>query len=331
MMMFHRAKKTERGAALLSVLLIVSAMSVAALVALDAVSRSVVLAKTSTARTQAMWHVNSAEAFAKIAIQDILEPLDHKLIAGMPGLDEPIVFDLEGGLLMTVISDRTNCFNLNALVKTDEQGTRIADKPMLSRYRILLVASGIFDSDADALVDTLADWLDSDTFSRTRGAEDGYYIGLAPPYRTSGEMLENMSELRAVLGYSDEVIDQIAPFICVRPTAEESTLNLNMLTTEDAHLLSAIFSRQLEPKPARELIEQRPIGGWGSKGEFLQHPAIQAISPQYKRAERISVQSSFFEMEGNVTYGAEVAEFEIHFAAEPGNRPETVWRRYGGE
>ncbi len=318
---------SQRGAALLSVLLIVSAMSIAALITIDAISRSMALTRTASARTQALWHTRSAEAFASVAIVDILKPLDHKIVYGMPGLSEPVIFELEGGILTTQIHDVTNCFNLNALAAGDGNGGWEIDSKMLTRYRALLISIGIFDSDADAL----ADWLDSDTISRPRGGEDGYYISLVPPYRTAGTLLDNFSELRSILGYTDEVIETIRPYVCVRPDTEEATLNVNMLSVEDAPVLIALFAPQLELDVVREIIAQRPQNGWASDAEFLSIPAIQVMSLEYKRPERISVQSSWFLLEGQVAYGGETAAFETLFRAVPGNSAEAVWRRYGGE
>ena len=142
-------RKRERGAALLSILMIVAVMSIAALAAVESLGRSVALARLSDERSQILWAGRSAEAVASQSVLQV-ETL------GRQAFGKPAVFPLERGVIVAALSDDSNCFNLNSL-GGDAGGPAAHDI-----YKRLLVHSGILPGDAQRLADTAADWIDGD-------------------------------------------------------------------------------------------------------------------------------------------------------------------------
>ncbi len=322
-------RRSEQGAALLSVLLIVSAMTVAAIVAVDAVSRSVSLAKSAQSRSQGYWYARSAEAIAVTAVEELEALTAMNLTPETPRLGEIVTFDAGTALIEARLSDATNCFNLNGLAASLNEDAESDPSNSVDAYRRLLESVGIFESDADLLVDTLADWIDRDRQPRTRGAEDGYYVSQTPPYRTSGTILENRRELRAIMGYTAEVRAIIAPVTCVRPETDQSSLNVNMLTEEQAPLLVALYSGGLDTEDAQRLLFRRPQGGWPDIESFKAEPLIQQIAPDNRNDTLIDVRSQFVRVDGFVSHDGGQLPFEILIAAKPNEPVRVIWRRYG--
>lgn len=324
-------RRGERGAALLSVLLIVAAMTVAAVVAMDAVSRSVALAKASQSRGQAYWFARSAEAISVAAVQELESLTAMNLTPETPRLGEVVTFNAGTALIEARLSDATNCFNLNGLAASLNEDASNDPTNSVEAYSRLLEGVGLFASDADVLVDSVADWIDLDSQPRTRGAEDGYYASQSPPYRTSGTLLENRRELRAIMGYTDEVRAAIAPVTCVRPEIDQSSLNVNMLTEEQAPLLVALYSSGLDAEDAKRVLFRRPQGGWPDIESFKAEPLIQQIAPDNRNDALIDVRSQYIRVDGFVSYDSGRLPFEILLAAKPNEPVRVLWRRYGDE
>lgn len=323
------AASREGGAALLSILLIVAAMSVAALVTLDALARSVSTAKAMALRGEAHWTSAAAEAVATSALTELLARTDGALTVQTPGLGAPFVYPIDGGEVRLVITEASNCFNLNSLVAPDERGGWMASDAGVARYLDLLVARGLFLVEAQPLADSLTDWIDSDTVPRSQGAEDAYYLGREPAYRTAGALLENMSELNAVAGYTPEFVEALAEHACVRPNTTPGALNANTLRLEDAPLLAALFSDAMEPETAAQLIARRPPGGWVQMEDLLERPEIAEIAPDKRDDAVLSLQSSYFTVEGRVVIGELERRFEALYEAGEAGAPRIVWRRRG--
>src|SRR3546814_11535316 len=81
------------------------------------------------------------------------------------------------------LSDATACFNLNSVVEGTgelwqrrESGSR--------QFTALLRALDVPQVQADGLVDSLVDWIDSDQAPGPAGAEDASYLVRDPAYRT---------------------------------------------------------------------------------------------------------------------------------------------------
>lgn len=321
----------ERGAALLTVMMIVAAMSVAALAVTQSVTRATVRSQALDAQAQLALYAISAEEVAKARMTEVLGPLDNKLTADLPGLGEPQVFPLEQGALTVTARDATNCFNVNRLTRPAEGGRLVADPDMQQAYQAILTdrIEGGYASDMVALAASLTDWMDDNSVPGSGGAEDGYYASEVPSYRTSGQTLGSISELRAIRGYTIDVYTKIRPLLCALPDTDASVqikLNINTLSERDAALLQLAFSDALTIEDARTLIASRPAGGWADAEALLKDPMLNQINPERIKRDMLDTVTSLVEVTANVSYRGHDMTMLYLFKVEPGRPLETISR-----
>lgn len=321
----------ERGAALLSVLMVVVAMSVAAVTTLDALARSVSISKAGQFRSEAIWSVRSAEALGASYLTEIIERTSGRITVDTPGLGEPQLFSTPRFNVTAELRPAGNCFNLNALALDGDGASDMVNETQYQNYLALLRGAGLFESEVQKLADTLADWLDRDDVSRASGAESSFYAAKSVSYRSAGQRLKNISELNAIEGYTRELQFQLKDLICVYPTTKQNKLNINVLSPEQAPLLHALFSTELSVDAARGLIETRPVTGWLSEQEFTTLDEIQKIAEQARMVENISVTTEYFEMTVDLASSDQTAYGDYLFEAIPEKGVKTLWRREGGQ
>ncbi|MFN4023659.1 MAG: type II secretion system minor pseudopilin GspK [Hyphomonas sp.] len=317
----------QKGAALLSILMIVAALSVAALVAVSAIARQTDLSKAASRRADAGWAVYSAEAIALSAITTLQRDAGNQSLAVRLGLGETQMVPVQGGVVSLQVSDATNCFNVNALAGPEEGAARLA---RLGWSR-LLQDLGLSVADANDLTDALADWIDADSTPRRGGAEDGYYLTLSPPYRAANQPMDSPRELAAVRGYTGELREALAPLACTLQQPSLVRLNVDTLTPQQAPLLRASYSDAIGLAAAERILANRPMQGWGSVDAFETLPDIRAIPPGQKRTDMIGVTSNLFLVEGFVALDAGRWPFSFMIQSDGGQSPRIVWRRMGEE
>jgi general secretion pathway protein K len=129
---------SERGAALLSVLLLVAVMAVIAATALDRLTLATRLAGAAASIDQARAYAYAGEALVLRRAGDIAQSRDDAWLAR----DYPL--PLPGGRATGRLSDATNCFNLNALVAETGPG-RYTQRPLaVQQFAALARLAGIF-------------------------------------------------------------------------------------------------------------------------------------------------------------------------------------------
>lgn len=317
----------QRGAALLSILLIVSALAVAALIATTAIARQSDLAKSATRRSDANWAAYSAEALALSAVGEVASLTNGQLTPLTSSMSEPFVIPIRGGVVSVEISDATNCFNINALGNTDENTALLARVSWVS----LLVDAGLSATDANNLTNALADWLDQDSNTRPGGAEDGYYLTLDPAYRAANQPMDSPRELAAVLGYTPKLLKALEPLVCAQPDLQMMRLNINTLRPEGAPLLRATYSEALTLAAATRILENRPETGWSSVDQFEALPDIRTIPEGQRRSDTLAIASSTYLAEGQTVTDGGSWPFSFMISASDGATPRTIWRRLGEE
>jgi general secretion pathway protein K len=311
----------DRGAALLSILMIVAVMSVAALTAVDALGRSLSLARVSSQRSQTMWAARSTESIGAVAINRMLKLDDDAFRLALEN-NQVITLPFERGVIQARLSDNSNCFNLNTI--TGEPGDVAS-----VQFRALLEAQGMFPSDARALADSLADWVDGNTVARDYGAEDSYYAALETPYRAANAPLENLSELRAIKGFTPEILEIVRPLVCVRPSRFQSALNIETLTESDAPLLMALFSSELGHEEALSVIRARPLSGWQSRDTFLANSKIQSIATAARNDSIIGVRPTHLRLTARISSGSTQETLQLVYASDIAGKVSLIQRTTG--
>ncbi|MCE9680137.1 type II secretion system minor pseudopilin GspK [Shewanella sp. AS1] len=326
--------RKQRGVALIVVLMIVAMIAV---IATNINSRN----QISVRRTinlaqydQAYWYAISAEELAKKVLeQDLKDADDGKIHRQQYWAQANVVFPAEQGEIGGRISDMQACFNLNSLsMKSSEVEN---GQPKLSlpaqQFKGLLVALGMDDFSAERLTHTLKDYLDEDTVTSPFGAEDAEYESRTIAYRAANTIMNHRSELRAVMGVSQEVYLKLTPYICAIPGNDRQVLNVNTIEIEQAALLAGMLDNKISVGEAESIINQRPPDGYDSIDEFWENSSISSLKSEQKLASSFSLKSNYFLLEAAARVDSATFRLESVLRVVGKTKLEVLTRQYGGQ
>jgi general secretion pathway protein K len=293
-----RKSPNDRGAALVTVLTMVSIMSALAIVAVDAANMSIRRTANQTSMEQTRWYLMGAEAYANAQLGELARRAETTRIDQAEWQGRTFSFPLDDGMMQVTLRDGGNCFNLNNLVQTGEETADAgANAGAIMQFARLLDLIGV-RSDRVGLGAALADWIDRDSIASPGGAEDGFYPNGAP-YRPANTLLADISELRRVQGFNEQTRAQIAPFVCVRPTPAANLLNPNTLLPEQAPLLAMVLP-DISVEDARAIIRDRPHGGWEDLDAFFAHPRLAGLEMNEYRRASFNMTTTYYLMNARV-------------------------------
>jgi general secretion pathway protein K len=262
----------ERGAALLTVLLLVAMIAVLAGTALERLRLTTRLAGNALGGEQARDYARAAEALATSKVTDMLGTSRDRVTLAGGWSNRPFGLPLPGGgLAVARVTDGGNCFNLNSLVSRQGPNLYTSAQSFAQRLQFvrLMRLIGIPAQATERIAPATADWIDTDSDQQGGGAEDPTYLAKATPYRTAGTLMADPSELRAVDGVTPEIYATLRPWVCTLPIAETSPINVNTLTPEQAPLVAMLFADTLSVDTARGMILRRPPQGYKDASTFL--------------------------------------------------------------
>ncbi|MCF7222622.1 type II secretion system minor pseudopilin GspK [Marilutibacter chinensis] len=300
-----RGVARQRGVALLTVLLLVAVMTLLVVAILDDIRFGLRRAGNAQTIVQAQWHALGAEAVARRRIHELSRRTPGRTTLDGDWNGRAVTFpieDGEGGVVTARVFDATTCFNLNSVVEGALEQWRRRELGV-RQYVALLEAIDFDEHQARALADTLVDWIDTDATRSPLGAEDGRYALLRPAYRTSGTLLAEASELRALGGYTAAVYARLRPHVCALPGADLSPINVNTLDADDAPLLAMLTLGALDTAAARRIIAARPVGGWRDHAAFWSQPALAAANVPNPVLEQTELRTRYFGLHAEVEYG----------------------------
>jgi general secretion pathway protein K len=241
-----------KGVALITALLITAIVgSVAANLSWDNaldVRRTMVMVY----RDQAVQVAVGSEGWVRTILTDDLvasdnDHLDEIWATEIPAL--PIDSEAVQGQIWGEIEDLQGRFNVNNLIA----GNGEFDEAAFEQFERLLAAVGL----DPRLAATTADWLDRDENELIPdGAEDPYYTGLTPAYRTANRRISNVTELAAVDGMDRESFELLLPHI----TALPGRTPVNVNTASIPVLMS--LGPNLTLGDAEGLVAARQDGGF---------------------------------------------------------------------
>ncbi len=280
--------KRDTGAALVTVLLLVSVMAIGAVVTFEALGFSIKRSSAQRQFDQAGFYALGGEQLAVVAAES--------LYGSSAQLDEPrpVSFEIEGGRIDGLIADASNCFNINSLMERRDIGTYAVRASAAQQYRRLLMTIGFNERQSEQLTATLIDWIDSDARPMPSGAEDYDYSGRDRPYRTANTLVTDVSELYLVRGYDDSAVSVLKPFICALDTTAPAVMNINTLPVDRAPLLVALIGGDFKIEDAVELILSRPGKGYDNLSDFWLEPALAARDVDQSIRKQTSVKPRYF-------------------------------------
>lgn len=293
----------ERGAALLSVLLLVAVMAVIAATALDRLTLATRIAGSAATVDQGRAYSFAAEQIALGRVADLVGRDPAKLTLAGDWLGRDFVLPLPGGEGRARLTDANNCFNLNSLVAETLPGRLTQRMGAQRQFAALMTLIGIEDGEAQAIAGATADWIDSDSNEGRLGAEDNVYRAMPGAYLPANRKMAHVSELRAVRGVSAKIYARLEPWVCVLPSTDPVKLNVNTLAAGQAPLVAMLWPGEIDLATARAALAARPAGGYGSSVRFWEAPAFDRRKPPTDVAEQAAVTSRWLMLTTNVTMG----------------------------
>jgi len=280
--------KSDTGAALVTVLLLVSVMAIGAVVTFEALGYSIKRSSAQRQFDQAGFYALGGEQLAVVAAEGFFSS------GAQLHEPRPVSFEIEGGRIDGLIADTSNCFNINSLVERRDIGAYAVRASAAQHYRRLLLAIGFNERQSEQLTATLIDWIDSDSKPMPSGAEDYDYGALDRPYRTANTLVADVSELYLVRGYDNSVMPVLKPFICTFGTTAPAVMNINTVTVDQAPLLVALVGGNFKLESAVELILSRPGKGYDNLSDFWLEPILTARDVDQSIRKQTSIKSRYF-------------------------------------
>ena len=279
------SKHTQRGVALVMVLLIVAMATTLAVFMAQQQSFWQREMENGRDRAQARRIAEAGIDWARAILADdaATSQFDHG--KEMWAMKLPAI-PVDGGEVQGTIVDQQGLFNLNNLVRNGALSA-----PDLVRFQRLLAALGL----PQELGNTLIDWLDANSETSANGAEDEYYMGLAKPYRCANRPLSDIGELAWVRGFDASVIKRLQPFVSVLPESG-TAVNVNFAPPEV--LMSVLPGLTLQD--ARQMAAQIRSTPFKTMAEFLQR-LPKSVSQESSMI--LSVSSQYFMVTGYATQG----------------------------
>jgi len=302
-------RRTERGVAVITAILIVAVAATAASMMLAKQAAMLDQTVLVASRAQADVYAQAGLAWARgVLIEDAkgsnIDALNEGWalpVAGMP---------IDRAVVAGVIVDEQGKFNLNNVI----YGTKRSE----SDVRLLrqLLASLQLSPD---LADAVVDWIDSDDdLTSSAGAENAYYLGLPRPYRAANAPMVQVDELYRVRGFDAAAVAKLRPYVTALP--ERTTINVN--TAPDLVIAAAFGVPREKVAPILAGREKAPFGDKGGFIAATQKANLIDASGNY------DVKSAWFSVRMQVTQDDVVLGSEALVRRDaPKGSAAIIWRR----
>lgn len=255
--------RSQRGAALVMALLVVSLATVTAVGIASALSYSLQRSGNLLELARARDLADAAEFWVRTELRaGMAAPRNEDRPSPAapdpaPALPEPPAW-LTGHRL--ALGDAQGCLNVNNLLREG------APDPVTRRRFERLLAQ--LDVNPE-LLPALLDWLDTDSEPRPGGgAEDDHYSRRDPPYRAANAPLGHPSELRLLRHADTAALARLLPHLCALP--EHTQVNVNHAS---AAVLRALGD-DISERSARRLAAAAREQPFLTLDAFLAHPAL---------------------------------------------------------
>ena len=326
-----RAKRQQRGVALIVVLLLLAVMVTIAANMADRLFSQFKRAENQLSYQQAYWYSVGGEGLAKMGIEQSYKDSDTINLSQPWALEEQ-TYPLDYGTLTGRLYDMQACFNLNAL-STARTGDNSSQQPYLVEvFQALMEELEVENYQAEVIAQSTWEYVDSNSnVSSSQGVEDSHYESMSPAYLSANSFMADSSELRAVNQVTGDVMQKLIPYVCALPTSD-FRLNVNTLFPEQAEILAAMFKPHLSTSDAKQVLEDRPFDGWATTDDFLAEPAINGIEEKTRKQVKqyLSVDSAYFELDAELLVERSRVRVRSLFFSDNRETATVISRRYGG-
>jgi general secretion pathway protein K len=288
--MVKQLRKSERGVALLAVLLGIALMT---LIVVDFALTSglgFVSAANQANELRASYLARSAVSIglallAADARADTKTPTPIDALTDVWAVPFPPM-PLEGGTVSMSIVDEGRKINLNAMVQNGQ--------PNLAAMQKVQRLFTILDVKPE-LVQGIIDWITPNNGTGLGGGIGDYYAGLKPPYQPRYGAMPTIGDLQMVQGFNEAVFNRVAPFLTVMP---ETAVNAN---TAPPQVLAALEPELTEDqKIVLSIIDARAIRPFTQPTDIANLPDLGEVGQRLQKD--VDMKSQFFTITGTGIY-----------------------------
>ena len=266
----------QRGVALLTVMLVVALATTTAVAMASRQQVDIRRTENTLYQGQALMYLYGVEAWSQQFLAEDRRDNDTDHNAEDWAIRLPPL-PVEGGQVQGYLEDLQGRFSLNSLNLPEESG-----KLARERFERLLKQLEINTE----VISTIQDWLDADIDTRfPAGAEDDYYLGQEPAYRTANQNMLSPSELLLLKDLDNELYIKLRPHINTLP--ETTPINVNTATAEVLMSLAEDISKS----DIEGIIKKREDEAYKSVEAFL---AEDIFAGKNVSEEGLSVGSNYF-------------------------------------
>ncbi|MGP1274666.1 MAG: type II secretion system minor pseudopilin GspK [Caulobacterales bacterium] len=289
----------ERGAALITALMVVAFMAAVSVSLVEMMRHQIERTRVVEDRLQASAYLDGAVAYGEVLLARFAGGADEDFTPEGPWDGVPRVFPIENGQIIASIRDSNNCLNINAL----HSGDMAADERAAARLRSLLQAVGLPPGETETLIAAATDWIDPDRTARPGGAEDDTYLARAEPHRAANQPFTELGEMRLLPGVTRALFETLAPYLCALPTSVQAPLNVNTLRADQAVLITALSEGSVSLQAAGQALFRRPSTGYSSLEAFWADPVMAVMPPEERPLSLTALRSEWFELNLAVELG----------------------------
>jgi general secretion pathway protein K len=292
--MVTRLQKSERGVALLAVLLGIALMTLivvdfamtSGLGFVSAANQANELRATYLARSGINVGLGLLAADARQDAQTLattpgsgaIDTLNDVWAVPFPPMP------LEGGTVSLSIVDEERKINLNGMVFNGQ-----LNQAAILRVQRLFT---ILDVNVD-LVQAIVDWITPGGGANGGGAD--FYMGLKPPYQPRFAAMPTIGDLQMIKGFNEAIFNRVAPFVTVMPVV---AINAN---TAPPQVLASLEPELMEDqKIVQQIVEQRAIRPFSTPTEITD--LVGAGDLATRVSHDVQLKSQFFTINGTGTY-----------------------------
>ncbi|WP_057832763.1 type II secretion system minor pseudopilin GspK [Colwellia sp. TT2012] len=321
---------SQRGVALITVMLIVALCSIIAAQMTTRLHTQMQRSMNISFNQQAYWYALGAEEFTKRVLMKAFKDEPEVTHLEQIWAEEATTFPVDFGEITGEITDLQSCLNLNALhphaktknesangVSNKRSGGGKANPPsrasksasdkqlpaatVLEGLIVNLNIDGVGNFEAEAMVNALTDWLDdNDMITGAGGAEDNDYAAREFPYLAANSYLASVNELRLIEHFSPAIILALTPYVCVLPQNSQHLININTLDAEKPELLQALLDSSLGD--AQEILNARDSSGYDNLDDFYQLPELSKINLAKWQKAQFVVDSQYFKLKASARF-----------------------------
>ena len=287
--MVKHLRKSERGVALLAVLLGIALMTLivvdfamtSGLGFVSAANQANELRASYLARSAVSIGLGllAADARSDTTSQTPVDSLNDVWAVPFPPMS------LEGGTVSLSIVDEARKLPINAMVQNGAPN----QAAILKMQRLFT----ILDVNVD-LVQAMVDWITPSNNASGNSTGD-YYLGLKPPYQPRYGAMPTMGDLQMVKGFNEAIYNRVSPFLTVM---NEPTVNAN---TAPPQVLAALEPELTEDqKLVVSIIEARAIRPFTQPTDIMNLPDLGDVAQRLSKD--VAMRSQYFTITGTGTY-----------------------------